>query len=195
MNESTTSTPVPSSDRAPDEPLRRAALDGDSGVVVDGRFLAAVHLAGHAVAAEACGTEYPQLRLEPSSDAAVSGAHCGFEVNAGTGDEARGGGPARTGLEAAIIASLAGVEAERLAGGTAEGQCSDVARWLTDGDPRDAEPYIEWLRLKAERTVEHPLRQRVILAIARALLASGALESREIELLAAQETGRYMRGQ
>ena len=164
-------------------------------MVVDPRLLAAIHLAGHAVASEACGRDYPQLHLEPSPGAGISRADCAFRVDVDAGGEARGVGPARNGLEAAIIASLAGVEAERLAGGAVEGRCIDVTRWLTDGDPRDAEPYIEWLRLKAERTVEHPLRQRVIIAIADALVARGALDAPEVALLARQETGRYMRGQ
>ena len=192
MNESAAPEPGPASD-AEDEPLRDlAAIEGDSGELMDARLLAAVHLAGHAVASEACGREYPRLRLEPSFGVPGVGTGCPLRVDAGA--EARGGGPARNGLEGAIITSLAGVAAERLAGGAAEGACVDVTRWLTDGDPREAEPYIEWLRLKAERTVEHPLRQRVILAVARALLTRGALEPREIEVLATEETGRYMRG-
>ena len=192
MNDSTPPAPRPGDDY--DEPLRSVAeVDSNSGEVMDARLLAAVHLAGHAVASEACGREYPVLHLEPWSGVPEVAAGCGFRVGAGVED--RGGGPARNGLEAAIITSLAGVEAERLAGGPAEAPCVDVRRWLTDGDPRDAEPYIEWLRLKAERTVEHPLRQRVILAIARALLACGALEGAEIQALAAHETGSYMRGQ
>ena len=195
MNESTPPTPSPAPQG--DEPLRGVAVvDSESGDVADARLLAAVHLAGHAVAAEACGREYQPLRLESWSGVPGAGAGCTFAVEAGAGGaDARGGGPARNGLEAAIIVSLAGAEAERIAGGVVEGGCIDVTRWLTDGDAREAEPYVEWLRLKAERTVEHPLRQRVILAIARSLLAGGPLEPEEIEVLATEETGRYMRGQ
>jgi hypothetical protein len=188
VNESTSPTGS-AFDAGRDEPLRGvAAILSEFGASVDARFLAAIHLAGHAIASEACGRAYPPLRLELDAETG-----CAFRVDAV--DEDRGGGPARNGLEAAIIASLAGVEAARLAGGAVEGPCLDVRRWLTDGDPRDAEPYVEWLRLKAERTVEHPLRQRVILAIARALMEQGALGTPEIQALAAQETGRYMRGQ
>jgi hypothetical protein len=195
VNESTPLTRGFLSDDARDDPLRGAALDGGPGDVVDARFLAAVHLAGHAVASEACGRQYPGLRLEPRAEGRAFEMGCAFHVDGAVGGEAGGGGPARNGLEAAIITSLAGAEAERLAGGAAVSRCIDVTRWLTDGDPREAEPYVEWLRLKAERTVEHPLRQRVIIAIARALLAQGVLDAPEVEILAVEETGRYMRGQ
>ncbi|MSP21809.1 MAG: hypothetical protein EXR66_02115 [Dehalococcoidia bacterium] len=150
------------------------------------RLHAAVHLAGHAVAAEACGLGYPELNLD-----AASAARCSY-VALRTGS---GHGPARNGVEAAIIASLAGIEAQRLAGGDPGAACVEVAPWLTDGESRDAEPYVEWLRLKAERTVEHPLRQRLILGIALALVEAGGLTSAQIEPLAARETALYMRGQ
>lgn len=107
-------------------------------------------------------------------------------------------GPARNATEAAVIVSLAGDQAESLARagtGHASHSCSDVARLLTDGDPREAEPYLEWLRLKAYRLVEHPLRQRVIRAVALALAERGALAPGDVEAVERLETGRYMRGQ
>lgn len=169
-------------DSNPDSAPPNAAGEPDE----RGPLLAAIHLAGHAVAAAACGLPYPALELErPDANA------CSYVA----ARDGRGGGPARTGIEAAIIATLAGPEAERLAGGEAVPPCLDMRGWLTDGDPREAEPYLDWLRLKAERTVEHPLRQRLILAIARALLECGALRGPEIEELARHETGLYMRGQ
>jgi hypothetical protein len=171
--------------RPSDEPLRHLAVRTPDSGQARTTQLAAIHLAGHAVAAEVCGLGYPPLRLESEPTA------CGFVPRRDGG----GHGPARNGIEAAIITSLAGVEAERLAGAHPDSACLEVAAWLTDGEPRDAEPYIEWLRLKAERTVEHPLRQRLILALAAALLERGALSPSEIEVIALAETSAYMRGQ
>jgi hypothetical protein len=171
---------------ASDEPLRTlsAALP-ESGAGPDPRLLRAIHLAGHAVAAEVCGLNYPDLSLD-----GTPAEPCPYVPRS----DGSGRGPARNGTEAAIIASMGGVEAERLAGAD-PAACIDVARWLTDGESREAEPFLEWLRLKAERAVTHPLRQRVILAVARALLESGMLSSTQIEATALRETALYMRGQ
>ncbi len=165
-------------------PLALPTAPHEAGTEAD--FLVAVHVAAHAVASAACGADYRSLRMpaDPS-------APCDFSPTLGTS----GGGPARNATEAAIISSLAGSEAEALAAGESRRQCSDVTRWLTDGDPHEAEPYIEWLRLKAARAVEHPLRQRLILALATALIERGALTGAEVLVLAETEIGRYMRGQ
>ena len=173
--------------REDDEPLRALGAElRESGESADLTFLRAIHLAGHAVAAEVCGLSYPDLSLEPAPSEA-----CPYAPRR----DSAGHGPARNGVEAAIIASMGGGEAERLAGSEPAGACIDVARWLTDGEPREAEPFLEWLRLKAERAVAHPLRQRVILAVAYALRDGGVLSSAQIEATALRETALYMRGQ
>jgi hypothetical protein len=153
----------------------------------DAQLHLAIHASAHAVAAEACGLGYPSLRLSP---APASGG-CGFLPNRDT----RGRGPARNGIEAAVIASLAGAEAEHLAGIADPVHCADIAPWLTDGSPTEAEPYIEWLRLKAASVVEHPLRQRVIVALTVALLEREMLTPEDVATIALAETARYMRGQ
>ncbi len=142
----------------------------------------AIHLAAHAVAASACGLPYPSLSL------AADGCPLAR-------DAAVGRGPARSPLETEVIVALAGAEAEAIATGTTVPCCADVAAWVTDGDGAEAAPLIEWLRLKTARTVEHPLRQRLITAIARALVSRGELRGTEVGAIALQETGRYMRGQ
>lgn len=143
----------------------------------------AVHLAAHAVATVVCGGTYGTLTLDDTSA-------CQFAPASDLG----GGGPARNAMEAAIIVALAGGEAESLLTGTAPRACADVKRWLTDGDPAEAEPYVEWLRLKAARAVAHPLRQRLIIALARRLHL-GPLSAVEVMRITDLETSRYMRGQ
>ena len=106
-----------------------------------------------------------------------------------------GRGPARSPLETEVIVALAGAEAEALATGVSVPCCADIAEWVTDGEVAEAEPFIEWLRLKAARTVEHPLRQRLILAIAEALAVRGELSDVEVAAIARLQTGLYMRGQ
>lgn len=147
---------------------------------------AALHLAGHAVIAEACGAPYGPLALEAELDGT-----CSFATPA----LARPGGPARTPTEAAVIVALAGSEAEAAFGVRSERACTNVARLLTDGDPAEVEPYLEWLRLKAARAIEHPLRQRLIRAIADALAERRALTASEVGALARGVISRYMRGQ
>jgi len=134
------------------------------------------------VAASACGLPYPPLSL--------SAAGCPLTHEASVGR-----GPARNPLETEVIVALAGAEAEAIATGATVPCCADVAHWITDGDGAEAEPFIEWLRLKTARTVEHPLRQRLIAAIAQALVSRGALGEPEVRAIALDETGRYMRGQ
>jgi hypothetical protein len=165
------------------EPALRALLEGCPGERRE-ELRAAVHLAAHAVAAEACGGAYAALRLEDAH-------RCEFVLPA----QLQGRGPARNATEAAVIILLAGAEAETLALGAPAAPCREVARWLTDGDPAEAAPYIEWLRLKALRTVEHPLRQRLIAALAAALCERHTLSAAEASSSAAAEISRYMRGQ
>lgn len=142
----------------------------------------AIHLAAHAVAASACGLAYPSLSLRSADCPLARGASVGR-------------GPARNPLETEVIVALAGAEAEAIATGASVPCCADVAAWVTDGDGTEAEPFLEWLRLKAARTVEHPLRQRLIAAIANALVSRGELSDTEVGAIARVETGLYMRGQ
>lgn len=143
----------------------------------------AIHLAAHAVAADACGLPFPALSLDDAACPLIRG------------DGGSGRGPARNALEAAVIVALAGAEAEAIATGTHPSCCVDVSSWVTDGDNTEAEPFIEWLRLKAARTVEHPLRQRLINSIARALVEAGELARSEVQAIAMSEVSSYMRGQ
>ncbi len=166
-------SPVDASSRSADRPD------------LDPAFLRAVHLAAHAVTASVCGAPYSALRLE-----ARTTTSCDFVP-----EPSAGGGPARNATEASIIATLAGSEAEALAAGAPRGDCCDVTRWLTDGDPAEAAPYIEWLRLKATRAIEHPLRQRLINRLALELLDRSALAPDEVVRMVEWEIGRYMRGQ
>ncbi len=156
---------------------------------IDGRadplFLRAVHLAAHAVAAAACGAPYGPLRLS-----GVAADRCGFAQV-----PSAGGGPARNATEASIIATLAGSEAEALAAGESRRDCRDVTRLITDGDPAEAGPYVEWLRLKAARAVEHPLRQRLIYRLAAALVEDRTIAASGVVGLVEAEIGQYMRGQ
>lgn len=142
----------------------------------------AIHLAAHAVAAGACGLPYPPLSL--------SSVECPLARGASVGR-----GPARNPLETELIVALAGAEAEAMMTGIPVACCAEIAGWITDGDSAEAEPFIEWLRLKAARTVEHPLRQRLIAAIAEALASGRDLRDTEVRAIALAETGRYMRGQ
>ncbi len=145
---------------------------------------AALHLAGHAVIAEACGVPYSPLALD------VTSARCSFVAPT----TSRGGGPARTATEAAIIMTMAGSQAEAMLGGGTARECADVARLLTDGDPTEVEPYLEWLRLKAARAIEHPLRQRLILALATALSEHRTLTAGDVDTLTRRVISHYMRG-
>ncbi len=154
----------------------------------DPTFLRAVHLAAHAVTAAVCGAPYCALNLDGPGGAGPDG--CGFAA-----PTSAGGGPARNGTEASIIATLAGSEAEALAAGVPRRDCVDVTRLLTDGDAAEAGPYIEWLRLKAARAIEHPLRQRLIGRLAAELIARRMLAAGEVVDLVEGEIGRYMRGQ
>ena len=163
---------------------RQAATHVASAQRSEPAFARAVHLAGHAVAAVVCGGTYGPLALDGGTGV------CAAALAAGAG----GGGPARNATEAAIIVALAGGEAEAIVTGVTPSACTDVTRWLTDGDPAEAEPYVEWLRLKAARAVAHPLRQRLIQALAERLLL-GPLTASEIARLTNLETSRYMRGQ
>jgi hypothetical protein len=159
----------------------RADLDPAAGEA----FLRAVHLAGHAVASQVCGADFGPLRLDrPLSE------RCRFSPPVSPAPR----GPARNATEAAINTLLAGSAAETIAGAPAS-PCADVASLLTDGDPAEAEPYIDWLRMRAAGTLSHPLRQRIVLALARALIEHTALDAHVVRAIADGEIARYMRGQ